>query len=644
MIPPETVARILETADITEVVGDFVNLKRAGTNYKGNCPFHDEKTPSFMVSPAKQVYKCFGCGASGKPVKFIMEHEKLSYPDALKYLARKYNIEIQERELTTEEASERMERESLMIVTEFARTFFIEQLHNSDEGRTIGLSYFRERGFTDAVIKKFDLGWSPRTSNALSQAGITKGYQQKFLEKVGLTIHNQERDYLFDRFAERVIFPIHSLSGQAIAFGGRTLRTDKKVAKYLNSPESEIYHKSNVLYGIFQAKEAIRKHDLCYLTEGYTDVISMHQAGIENVVASSGTSLTREQLKLIRRFTKNLTILYDGDAAGINAALKGTDLALSLELDVKVILLPDGDDPDSFARKHTTEEISDFLSKNSVSFILFKADILKNIPHNEPVKRAQMLTDIVKTISEIPNHILRTEYIRECSNALSIKEEYLYEELTRLLTQKYESVRKSNFKERDTHTAYTPALPKFIDNIYSEQNEKELLYYLFNYGIHSIAEDEHTGEKQTVANFIISELKNENLEFRNLIYQKIFEEYDRLFLESEAVPTDYFLEHEDDTVRDVTMEIVSPQRELSKLWEKRGSSVEQTATRLHELVPDAVEKYKLKLIQVKIEQIIVQLNSVADNPETMKQLLDDMLFLDRLKIELLKFTDKTALL
>ncbi len=644
MIPPDTVRKIHETADIVEVVSDFVNLKRAGTNYKGNCPFHDEKTPSFMVSPAKQVYKCFGCGASGKPVKFVMEHEKLNYTDALKYLAKKYNIEIQEREMTATEVSEHLERESLLIVTEFAKNFFVENLHKTDEGRNIGLAYFRERGFTDAVIRKFELGWSPRTSNALTQAALSKGYQQKFLEKVGLTIHNTERDYLFDRFAERVMFPIQSLSGQVIAFGGRTLRTDKKVAKYLNSPESDIYHKSNVLYGIFQAKEAIRKHDMCYLTEGYTDVISMHQAGIENVVASSGTALTKEQLKLIRRFTKNLTILYDGDAAGINAALKGTDLALSLELDVKVILLPDGDDPDSFSRKHTTDEIADFLKKNAVSFILFKANLLKQVPHTEPVKRAQMLTDIVKSISEIPNQILRSEYIRECSNSLNIREENLYEELTRLIAEKFENNRKTNFKERDPHIAYTPQLPAFIDKIFSENNEKELLNYLFNYGGNVIAEDEQTGDKQTVAEFIVSELKNENLEFRNLIYQKIFEEYDKLFINSEAVPTDYFLEHEDDSVRNVTLELVSPQRELSKLWEKRGNANELITTRLEELVPAAVEKYKLKLIQVKIEKTVEELNAVSDLPERLRILLDEMLFLDKLKIELLKFTEKTPIL
>ncbi len=645
MIPPETVRKIHEAADIVEVISDFVNLKRAGSNLKGNCPFHDEKTPSFMVSPAKQLYKCFGCGASGKPVKFIMEHEKLSYPEALKYLAKKYNIEIEERELTGEEQEQRRERESLLIVTEYAKNFFKHNLMNTEEGRNIALAYFKERQISNESIKTFDLGWSPRMRDALTKSAVSKGYKQKFLEKVGLTIHNAEKGYTFDRFAERVMFPIHSLSGQVIAFGGRTLRTDKKIAKYLNSPESDIYHKSNVLYGIYQAKESIRKNDRCFLVEGYTDVISMHQSGVKNVVASSGTALTIEQLKLIRRFTKNLTILYDGDAAGINAALKGTDLALSLELNVKVVLLPDGHDPDSFAKQHSEDELKDFLEKQAQNFILFKASLLKKISHNEPVKRAEMLTSIVKSISQVPNQILRAEYIRECSNSLGMREEVLYDELTRIMAQKFEHVRKSNFKSRNTQQKYTPQLPASIDKVYSESNEKELLYYLLNYGNEIIAEDEETNEKQTVAQFIVSELKNEELEFRNLIYKQIFEDYDRLFLESDTVPVEYFLNHENSEMRDITAEITGPEIELSKLWTKTGNSISSISSRLSELVPEAIEKYKLKLIQVKIEDILDEIRKIGSEPsEQLKPLLDEMMFLDRLKIDLLDYTEKSVLL
>ena len=397
MIPKETVDKIFDAVDIYDVVKDYVNLKRAGVNYKGNCPFHDEKTPSFVVSPAKGIYKCFGCGAAGNSVKFVMEHEKVSFPEALKILAKKYHIEVVEEELTEDKIQEKQTIDSLFIVTEFAKNFFKKTLYETDEGKNIALSYFNERGFRDDIIKKFELGWSPQKRDALTENALKAGYKLQFLTETGLTIA-KENDYQFDRFAERVIFPIHTLSGKVIAFGGRTLKADKKTAKYLNSPESEIYHKSKILYGIYFAKNAIVKHDKCFMVEGYTDVISMYQSGIENVVASSGTSLTVEQIKLVRRFTKNLSIIYDGDAAGIKASLRGINLALAEEMNVRIIALPEGEDPDTFAKKRSSEEIEKYIADNEEDFIRFKVDLFAEEAKNDPIKRAQLIKDIVKSI------------------------------------------------------------------------------------------------------------------------------------------------------------------------------------------------------------------------------------------------------
>ncbi len=424
MIPQETVQKIYDAANIVDVVQDFVSLKRAGVNYKGLCPFHGEKTPSFVVSPAKNIYKCFGCGVGGDPVKFIREHEKISFPEALRYLAKKYNIEIVEKELSNEEKEQRLERESLFVVTDFSKNFFINILNNTDEGRTIGLSYFKERGYNNETVKKFELGWSPEKRDALTQTALQKGHKLKFLEKTGLSIVKKENNYTFDRFAGRVIFPIHALSGKVIGFGGRTLKSDKKTAKYLNSPESDIYHKSRTLYGIFFAKKSIVKEDKCIMVEGYTDVISLHQTGIENVVASSGTSLTVEQIRLVRRFTKNLTVIYDGDKAGIKASLRGIDLILAEEMNVKVVLLPDGEDPDSYSKKLNFDEFADYIKENEKDFIKFKTELLLSEAKNDPVKRAELTRDVVKTIAVIPDSILRAEYIKECSLLLDTREDF----------------------------------------------------------------------------------------------------------------------------------------------------------------------------------------------------------------------------
>ena len=450
MIDRETVDRILDTADIVEVVSDFVSLRRRGANFIGLCPFHDEKTPSFSVSPAKQFCHCFGCGKGGSPVGFIMEHEQMSYPEALRYLAKKYHIEIHEKELTSEEKAAQTERESMLVLNEFASQYFEDQLLNTQEGRDIGLSYFYERGFNDDTIKKFHLGYSPENSKAFYTAAVAKGYNKKFLFDTGLCIDDR-RGGGFDRFHGRVMFPIMNIAGKVIAFGGRTLKKTKEVAKYFNSPESAVYVKNRELYGLFQAKRAIVKEEKCFLVEGYTDVISMHQAGIENVVASSGTSLTEGQIRAIHRFTDNVTVLYDGDSAGIHASLRGIDMLLAEGLSIKVLLLPDGEDPDSYARTHSASEFKQYINDNETDFISFKTKILLEGTERDPIKRAAVIGDVVKSISVIPDAIARSVYARECSIQLGISEDVLLREIQKNIKLNQEEALKR--KQRESNRA-----------------------------------------------------------------------------------------------------------------------------------------------------------------------------------------------
>ena len=448
MIDRETVDRILDSADIVDVVGDFVSLRRSGANFKGLCPFHDEKTPSFMVSPAKQICHCFGCGKGGSPVNFIMEHEQMSYVEALRYLAKKYNIEIHEKELTSEEKAAQTEGESMLIINEFALKYFEDQLFNTDEGKNIGLSYFYERGFNDATIKKFNLGYSPQDSKAFYTAATGKGYNKKYLFDVGLCIDDRKGGG-FDRFHGRVMFPVMNIAGKIIAFGGRTLKKTKDIAKYFNSPESIVYVKNRELYGLFQSKRAIAKEDKCFLVEGYTDVISMHQAGIENVVASSGTSLTEGQIRAIHRFTKNVTVLYDGDPAGIKASLRGIDMLLAEGLNIKVLLLPKGEDPDSFARTHSSTELKQYIAENETDFISFKTKILLEGTERDPIKRASVIGDVVKSISVIPDAISRSVYAKECSVQLGISEDVLLREIQKNITRNKEEAYKRRQREKN---------------------------------------------------------------------------------------------------------------------------------------------------------------------------------------------------
>ncbi len=647
MIPRETVDKIFDAANVYDVIKDYVNLKRAGVNYKGNCPFHDEKTPSFIVSPSKGIYKCFGCGAAGNSVKFVMEHEKVSFPEALKILAKKYHIEVQEEELSAERIQEKQTVDSLFIVSEFAKNFFKEMLHETAEGQNIALNYFKERGFRDDIIKKFELGWSPKKRDAFTKTALEKGYKKAYLTGSGLTIAKDD-GYMFDRFAERAIFPIHSLSGKVLAFGGRTLKADKKTAKYLNSPESEIYHKSKILYGIFFAKNAIVKKDKCYMVEGYTDVISLYQKGIENVTASSGTSLTLEQIRLVRRFTKNLTIIYDGDAAGIKASLRGIDLALSEEMNLRIIALPEGEDPDSFAKKHSSEEIEQYIEAHEEDFIKFKLELFYEDAQSDPVKRAGLIRDIVQSISVIPDKILRGEYIRTTAKRLNVKEETLYSEIRKMLRKSIEDGRKNEYLTRYKKRTQKPTIPSDTSGIVSEPIEKELLSILLNYGSEIIEINDVEG-RFSVAEFIISEIKNDDLQFHNMIYKKIYEDYEKYFSENAEAVHDYFLKHEDDKISSLVAQILSPKQELSKIWEAHDTAEANLRKHLDTIVPKLVDSFKLKIVRMKIEDIIKQINlseNSAENKDEEEQnrLFKELYVFNDLKKQLSELLDKPALI
>ncbi len=641
MIDQHTIQKIYDAIDIVDVISDYVALKRAGSNYKGRCPFHNEKTPSFMVSPAKGIYKCFGCGASGQAVKFIMEHDGLSYPEALRSLAKRYNIEITEEKLTPEVIEARKEQESLQVISEFAERFFTEMLWNTEQGKAIAQSYFKEREISETSIKKFKLGWSPEVRDAFTKHALKKGYKLNGLVKTGLTI--DKGNYQFDRFAGRVIFPIHSISGKVLGFGGRSLQIDKKTAKYLNSPESEIYHKSKVLYGIFHAKNAIIKQKTCYVVEGYTDVISLVQVGIENVVSSSGTALTSEQIKLIRRFTENITLIFDGDPAGLKASLRGIDLVLQEEMNVKIVVLPEGEDPDTFARNNGAEKTVEFFKKNEKDFISFKTSLLKTESKNDPVERARNIQSIIQSIAMIPNVVLRNEYMKQCSIELEVDEKWLYEELRKKLKKKIEDNRK--FQTRENRKNPIRKAETYTSGIYSESGEKEILHYLLIEGNEKLYFNEENGEEQ-IAGFIIREMKNSNLEFRNPAYKQIFNEFDKFLNENSFPDEQYFLRHEQENIRNIAAEIYAPKRELSVIWNKKGEANTVTGSTKVENIINAIEKYKLKMVQVQIETIDKAIRKLT--PEDYETKLNDLLeqkkTLDQFKYELTSLTDKSPLL
>lgn len=562
MIPKETVDKIIETSRIEDVVGDFVSLKRRGTSMIGLCPFHNERTPSFHVSVGKGIFKCFGCGKGGDSVRFIMEHEKATYPEALRYLANKYSIEIEEVENTPEEQAVNDRRESLYIVSGWAAKFFHQQMMETDEGKSIGLSYFKERGFRDDIIKKFELGYSPDVWDALTQQALKEGYNIQFLEDTGLTIR-KDNEKLYDRFRGRVMFPIHSFTGRVIGFGGRTLKTDKAVPKYVNSPESDIYHKSNVLYGLFFAKKSMRDEDNCYLVEGYADVLSVHQAGVENVVASSGTSLTIEQIRMIGRFTKNITILYDGDDAGIKASLRGLDMILEEGLNVKVVLFPDGHDPDSYVQKFGSAAFKTHIDQNRKDFILYKTGILLKDAGNDPIKRAGIIREVVESIAKIPDGIKASVFVRECSSLLQIEERVLISELNKIRLGKIKKDSNSYAPQNQPDIIPEPSAPEFTGiSDTDEHQEKEIVRLLLNYGHELVHWDDITDTY--IAPYIIANLAD--VSFENTLCTRIIDEYKKQ-LENGALPSEQdFIKHADLEIADLAISMVSSPYILSENW------------------------------------------------------------------------------
>lgn len=621
MIDHATIERIIDAAHISDVVSEFVTLKKRGVNQLGLCPFHNEKTPSFTVSPAKGIFKCFGCGKGGNSVNFIMELEQLSYPDALRWLAKKFHIEIEEKEESQEEKALKDERESMMIVSAFAQKYFSRFLLKENEGRTIGLSYLRERGIREDIITKFELGYCPDGKDTFTQAAQREGYKMDFLEKTGLTIKRD--DWIRDRFGGRVIFPVHNVAGRVIAFGGRTLTNDKKVAKYLNSPESEIYHKGRTLYGIYQAKRQMTNQDKCYLVEGYTDVLSFHMAGIENVVASSGTSLTIDQIRLIRRFTPNITIIYDGDDAGIKASLRGIDMVLEEGINVKVLPLPRGEDPDTFARSMSASQLAEYIKTNETDFIKFKTQLLMGTVENDPVSKARLINEIVKSISVIPDNITRTIYIKECSRLMDVQEEVLYTEIRKIQNKQSEDQTRKDIQALQVQAAkpVAPATEKKVSNPF-ETEERELLRILLKYFHQDVfeIEDEETKEIHTysVGVYVLSELQNDGLVSVNPIVQTMIAAMEQNVDNKDFDPIKYFTQYPDQNVSQYTSSLLAEKYIESKRWSKSGAFIESEQELLYVLVPKLIQEYKLKNVKVLLKKIEYQINEANKNNDTEK--------------------------
>ena len=622
MIDHLTIQRILDAAQIVEVIQEFVHLKKRGVNYLGLCPFHNEKTPSFTVSPSKGIFKCFGCGKGGNVVNFIMEHEHLSYPEALKYLARKYNIEVEEREITREDIEKQNERESMLVLTAYAGKQFMNNLFNTDEGKSVGLSYFRERGFRQDTLKKFETGYCPEKRDAFTSKALADGFSEEYLVKTGLSIKNEDR--LFDRFSGRVIFPIHSLSGQILGFGGRILRSDPRAAKYINSPESDIYHKSRIVYGIFQARKAITKEDKCYLVEGYTDVMSLHEAGIENVVASSGTSLTYEQVRLIKRFTRNITIIYDGDEAGIKASLRGIDIVLEEGMNVKIVLLPDGEDPDSYSRKVTNEEFRNYIKSQETDFIRFKTKLLLAEAKNDPVKRVALLRDIVNSIAVIPETITRTIYIKECSTMLEVPEAVIYNEVNKLRRQKTFQDRNKYPAPEDLPVPVAQPPKPVMPPEGSYHSEREIIRLLLKYG--SEVFDRKTSPEDgseiitTVADYIVNEITADNLEFDNRIFSEIFNDY-RFHVNQGIFPGDqHFVMNPDPDISSISADLLADTYEISKIWTEKQAYFQTEVDLLKKIVEDTVLKFKGDKIKAIQKMILQQINEASNNGDIQKTL------------------------
>lgn len=623
MISRQTIARILEEARIEEVIGEFVKLKKSGQNYKGLSPFTTERNPSFYVSPAKGIYKCFSSGKGGNVVNFLMEHEHFTYPEALQYLAKKYGIEIEVDASTPEETQAESERETLFQVTAFAQKFFTDNLLETDAGKAIGLAYLKGRDFKTDTIQKFQLGYSSDTWDAFTRHALDNGFKLEYLEKTGLTITKDGRSY--DRFRGRVIFPVHNISGRVLGFGGRTLLSDENVPKYVNSPESDIYNKSQILYGLYFAKSAIIRLDNCFLVEGYTDVISLHQAGIENVVASSGTALTEEQIRLIKRYTPNITILYDGDPAGIKASFRGIDMVLEQGMNVRIVLFPDGEDPDSFARKHRREELEELTVKGAQDFIRFKTSLLLKEAAGDPIKRATLIKEIVSSISLIPDPIYRSVYIKECSALLEVQEQALMASLNRMLYQRNRrrADQAAARQEVDYPVEFQPR-QEGPEPESSEYQERDLIRLLLMYGNHDlmIADDPESGESEMqripVARYIVEEIRRDTLQLVNPVYQKILDEFDRAMQAGETPDEKRFiLSDEDASVSTTVRDLLLIPYELSENWIKNRVMVVSEKEKLQQAVEATILSFKSKTIERMIGEILQKIKAATGEEEIM---------------------------
>lgn len=641
VIDQATIDRIVDAAQIVDVVSDFVTLKKRGVNFVGLCPFHSDKTPSFYVSPAKGLCKCFACGKGGNAVHFIMEHEQMSYPEALRYLAKKYGIEIKERELTSEEKQVQSERESMFIINNFARDYFQNILRNHVDGRSIGMAYFRQRGFRDDIIEKFQLGYCTESHDAMAQEALRKGFKKEYLVKTGLCYETDDHR-LRDRFWGRVIFPVHTLSGKVVAFGGRVLSSQTKgvKVKYVNSPESEIYHKSNELYGIYFAKQAIVKQDRCFLVEGYTDVISMHQAGIENVVASSGTALTPGQIRLIHRFTNNITVLYDGDMAGIKASIRGIDMLLEEGMNIKVCLLPDGEDPDSFARKYNSTGFQDFIQKHETDFIRFKTNLLLEDAGKDPIKRAELITNLVQSIAVIPEAIVRDVYIKECAQLLRLEDKLLVAEVAKRRELQAEKSNKPVTaaarnvtsiapeagevppvlppeEAPDTYQSFIPQEGKEGQEFY--KFERLIIQMVVRYGekvMCNVTDEEGKEVPVTVIEYIVNDLKEDELSFHNPLHRRILTEAAEHIHDSGFIAERYFIAHPDTTVSAAATELASERYQLSK-YHSKTQKLLTDEERLYEMIPMLMINFKNAIVAEELKHIMYALQDpeVANDDE-----------------------------
>ncbi|MFV0540368.1 MAG: DNA primase [Aestuariibaculum sp.] len=614
MISPSSIDKVFETARVEEVIGDFVQLKKSGSNFKGLSPFSDERTPSFMVSPVKQIWKDFSTGKGGTAVSFLMEHEHFTYPEAIKYLAKKYNIEIEETEQTNEQKEKANERESLYLVSEFANTYFQNILHKTDKGKSIGLSYFKERGFTDETVKKFDLGYAPDEWQAFTDEALKQGYNIDYLEKTGLTIVKDDKR--FDRFKGRVMFPIKSMSGRVLGFGGRILVTDKKAAKYLNSPESDIYHKSKVLYGIYSAKQSIAKEDNCFLVEGYTDVIQFHQTGIKNVVSSSGTALTSEQIRLINRLTKNITVLFDGDAAGMRASLRGIDLILEQGMNVKVCTFPDGEDPDSFARKNTLEELSLYLEENAKDFIQFKASVLFEESKNDPVKKAETVRDIVNSISKIPDQIKQEIYVQECARIMDVSEEVLFSTLAQISKKELQDANKQYKQEQKAFEVIRQESKSIKKVDVQYLLERKIIEILLLYGSKTeefedlVLKENEDGElalepiKQDAKVFekVFLDLQDDEMEFSNEQFKTIYYTViDALNQKGEFNLKNFINTASPDISSEITTILMEDERYSLSDWQRKNIFPKEKHKSVAQLVSETILSLRCFLIDQKVK-------------------------------------------